>query len=87
MRQKSERGVPDALVGCHTVDVDGYTIEGHVPMEDIARLLSERPDALGLAVPGMPAGSPGMEMGERVDPFDVILFAADAENSVFASHS
>lgn len=87
MRQKSERGVPDALAGCHTVDVDGYTIEGHVPMEDIARLLSERPDALGLAVPGMPAGSPGMDMGGRVDPFDVMLFTVDGEPTVFASHS
>ncbi|WP_247716947.1 DUF411 domain-containing protein [Gymnodinialimonas ceratoperidinii] len=87
MRQKSERGVDDALAGCHTVEVDGYTIEGHVPMEDIARLLSDRPDAIGLAVPGMPSGSAGMDMDGRVDPFDVILFSAIGERSVFASYS
>jgi len=87
LRLKAARGVPDALASCHTAEVDGYTIEGHVPMDDIARLLSERPSAVGLAVPGMPAGSPGMEMGERVDPFDIILFSEDGESSVFASHS
>lgn len=85
LRLKAARGVSDALASCHTADVDGYTIEGHVPMTDIARLLTERPDALGLAVPGMPAGSPGMEMGERIDPFDVILFSADGENRIYSS--
>lgn len=85
--QKVEGGVPEDLASCHTAFIDGYTIEGHVPAEDIARLVSERPEGRGLAVPGMPAGSPGMEMGARVDAYDVMLFGDDAEASVFASHS
>lgn len=86
-REKLERGVPEALASCHTASIDGYTIEGHVPIEDIERLLSERPEGLGLAVPGMPAGSPGMEMGSRLDAYDVMLFEADGEARVFSSRS
>lgn len=86
-REKLARGVPEALASCHTASIDGYTIEGHVPIEDTARLLSERPAGLGLAVPGMPAGSPGMEMGERRDPYDVMLFDADGRSRVFSNHS
>lgn len=82
---KYEAGVPGELHSCHTAMVDGYVIEGHVPAADIARLLAERPDAQGLAVPGMPAGSPGMEVPGFSQPYDVVLF--DGENrSVFASH-
>lgn len=67
--------VPDALRSCHTMIVDGYVIEGHVPAAAIARLLRERPAGVtGLAVPGMPAGSPGMEMGGQTEPYQVIAF-------------
>ncbi|MBC7580991.1 MAG: DUF411 domain-containing protein [Tardiphaga sp.] len=68
--------VPQSLTACHTAEVSGYAIEGHVPAAAIRRLLDARPAALGLAVPGMPAGSPGME-GGTPDVYDVILFAAD----------
>lgn len=70
--------VPQTLSSCHTAEVSGYVIEGHVPAAAIRQLLETRPAALGLAVPGMPAGSPGMEGGTPV-PYDVVLFAADAQ--------
>lgn len=74
---KIERGVPRPLWSCHTMEVDGYIIEGHVPAEAIAKLLRERPAGItGLAVPGMPLGSPGMEAGGRAQPYDVIAFGA-----------
>lgn len=80
-------GISDRLVSCHTGIVNGYLIEGHVPAEDIRRLLAEAPaDVRGLAVPGMPIGSPGMEMGDRIDPYDVLALHASGEVSVFASH-
>lgn len=79
-------GVPDTLRACHTAEIDGYAIEGHVPARDIRRLLAERPDAAGLAVPGMPAGSPGMEMGDRRDSYDVIQFDRSGATQVFASY-
>jgi hypothetical protein len=74
-RVKVRLGVPKALASCHTAEVDGYVIEGHVPAPAIKRLLTERPQAKGLAVPGMPVGSPGMEV-EGMDPeiFEVVLF-------------
>ena len=85
---KQEQQVPGELQSCHTAIVDGYVIEGHVPAEDINRLLAERPDVAGLAVPGMPIGSPGMEMaGTPAQPFDVISFDAEGSISVFASHN
>jgi len=68
-------GVPEPAQSCHTTVVEGYVIEGHVPIADVERLLAERPKARGLAVPGMPTGSPGMEMpGEPADNYDVYLF-------------
>jgi hypothetical protein len=79
-------GVPDALHSCHTAIVDGYTIEGHVPAADIQRLLKERPSAKGLAVPGMPLGSPGME-GSRKDAYNVLLFSEDGKTSVFQKYA
>jgi hypothetical protein len=83
---KERLGVPDALRSCHTMVVEGYVIEGHVPAEAIARLLEERPvGVIGLAVPGMPVGSPGMEQGSRTQPFQVIAFGPDGY-SVFASY-
>lgn len=71
---KAEAGIPIALQSCHTAMIDDYVFEGHVPVETIARFMKERPDVRGLAVPGMPVGSQGMEMGGRVDPYDVIAF-------------
>ena len=81
---KDSLGVPNELGSCHTATVGDYVVEGHVPAEHVARLLAERPDARGLAVPGMPIGSPGMEVGDRVDPYDVIVFDEGGEGSVFA---
>lgn len=79
-------GVPAALRSCHTATVEGYAIEGHVPAADIRRLLEERPRAAGLAVPGMPVGSPGMEQGDRRQPYATILFHRDGRQQVFARH-
>lgn len=73
---KARAGVPDALSSCHTGEIAGYVIEGHVPAHAIQRLLTEKPNAIGLAVPGMPMGAPGMEGGAPV-AYDVILFAHD----------
>ena len=78
-------GVPDSLRSCHSASVEGYAIEGHVPAADIRRLLAERPDAVGLAVPGMPIGSPGMEQGPP-QPFATIMFRRDGGQVVFARH-
>jgi hypothetical protein len=81
---RAELGVPADLGGCHTSKVESYIIEGHVPVAAVQRLLAERPAILGLAVPGMPLGSPGMEIeGEPTEPYDVIAFAADGTRSVF----
>lgn len=81
--------VADKYGSCHTALVGGYAIEGHVPARDVQRLLRERPAAVGLAVPGMPIGSPGMdgpEYGHQKDPYDVLLLRADGSAAVFASH-
>ncbi|MDD9923641.1 MAG: DUF411 domain-containing protein [Boseongicola sp.] len=82
---KKMAGVPERLQSCHTAIVDGYVVEGHVPAKDITRLLAERPKAKGLAVPGMPAGSPGME-GSAPDKYDVMLFKTDGSADVFSRH-
>ena len=79
-------GVPDDLRSCHSASIEGYAIEGHVPVEDINRLLAERPAAAGLAVPGMPVGSPGMEQGDRRQAYETILFTRDGRRRVFARH-
>ncbi len=78
-------GTPWQLESCHTAIVDNYVIEGHVPVREIKRLLAERPVARGLAVPGMPAGSPGME-GRYSDPYKVMLFQTDGSAKVYASY-
>ncbi len=82
---RRQLGVPDVLGSCHTAIIDGYRIEGHVPAADIYRLLEERPAASGLAVPGMPIGSPGMEMDGRQDPYQVLLFNQDGV-ALFSSY-
>ncbi len=80
-------GIPARLAACHTAEVGGYFVEGHVPAEDIKRLLRERPVAKGVTVPGMPAGSPGMEVRSgKVTPYDVLLVANDGRSSVFSRH-
>jgi hypothetical protein len=87
MRQRLK--VPMALGSCHTALVGRYAIEGHVPAKDVQRLLKEKPDAIGLSVPGMPVGSPGMdgpEYGARKDPYDVLLIAMDGSTRVFSSY-
>ena len=74
---KARRRVPPTLASCHTAEIDGYVIEGHVPAAEIVRLLAERPHAIGLAVPDMPIGSPGMEVaGVEPETYDVVLFGA-----------
>lgn len=79
---KARLGVPDELYSCHTAEIDGYVIEGHVPASAIRRLLVERPTATGLAVPGMPIGSPGMEVpGAPNDTYDVVLFGPSLRRS------
>lgn len=81
---RAEAGVPGDLAACHTAEVAGYLIEGHVPAEHILRLLAERPPVRGLAVPGMPIGSPGMEVpGTAPEPFDVIAFSASGNRYLF----
>ena len=79
-------GVPDDLRSCHTASVGGYAIEGHVPAADIRRLLRERPAAAGIAVPGMPVGSPGMENGSYVERYSVLLFSEDGTSKVYSSY-
>lgn len=84
---KAALGVPADLVSCHTMKVEGYVIEGHVPAAEVARLLREKPaDVKGLAVAGMPIGSPGMEMGEHTQPYQVIAFG-DFGQRVYASYN
>lgn len=74
---RARRRIPQALAACHTADIDGFVVEGHVPAAEIIRLLAERPRALGLAVPGMPTGAPGMEVpGAPPDTYQVVLFGA-----------
>jgi hypothetical protein len=82
---RARYGIPHALGGCHTALVEGYAVEGHVPAQDLRKLLAERPKARGLAVPGMPGGSPGME-GSRPEPYEVLLVHADGRASVYARY-
>ena len=82
---KHAAGVPAELQSCHTSRIGGYVVEGHVPAEDIRRLLADRPDVVGIATPGMPVGSPGME-GPYKDRYDVLTFGTDGRTTVFASH-
>lgn len=82
-------GVPEKLGSCHTAQIEGYAIEGHVPAREIRRLLKERPRALGLTVPGMPVGSPGMdgpEYSARKDPYDVLLIGLDGSTRAYQSY-
>jgi hypothetical protein len=80
---KEKYGITRNLASCHTAIIDGYYIEGHVPAADVKRLLAEKTDSKGLTVPGMPVGSPGMEMGDRVDSYQVLSVKSDGSTEVF----
>ena len=87
MTVKDRLGVPEPMMSCHTAEVDGYFVEGHVPAEDIKRLIAEKPKARGIAVPGMPLGSPGMEMPDgRTQPYEVALVGGDGATETFSRH-
>lgn len=83
---KVDNGVPQRMVSCHTAEIEGYIVEGHVPAADIRRLLEERPVAVGLAVPEMPLGSPGMDQGHRTEAYDVFLIRNDGTTEIFAAY-
>jgi hypothetical protein len=87
MRYKMDNGIPREMISCHTGSVEGYMIEGHVPPADIRRLLAERPDAVGLAVPGMPYGSPGMGPESEREAYDVFLIRRDGTTEIFTSYA
>ncbi len=86
MQHKLANGIPPNMVSCHTGEIDGYMIEGHVPAADIRRLLVERPEAVGLAVPGMPYGSPGMGPESEREAYDVFLIRQGGRAEVFSHH-
>lgn len=84
---RKKYSLPDKFGSCHTAVVAGYVVEGHVPAADVKKLLAMKPVAVGLTVPGMPAGSPGMEMGSRKDPYQVLLIDKQGRERVFSSYS
>lgn len=83
---KRDAGVPQALGSCHTAQVGGYVVEGHVPAADVRRMLAERPAVTGLSAPGMPLGSPGMEGPYPAERYEVVGFDRDGRTTVFARH-
>lgn len=87
IQYKIENGIPQNMISCHTAKVEGYMIEGHVPTADIRRLVAERPDAIGIAVPEMPYGSPGMGPESRREAYDVYLIRPDGSTEVFSSYA
>ncbi|MDP9421932.1 MAG: DUF411 domain-containing protein [Pseudomonadota bacterium] len=86
MAVKKQLGVPDQAMSCHTTKVGNYVVEGHVPASDIKRLLTQKPRARGIAVAGMPMGSPGMEHGNHRQPYSTLLIGMDGKTKVFAQH-
>jgi hypothetical protein len=86
-KHKLDSGIPQNMISCHTGEIEGYMIEGHVPVADIRKLLAERPDAIGLAVPGMPYGSPGMGPEEKREAYDVFLIRKDGSTEVFSRYA
>ena len=86
MKEKLDAGLKPGLTSCHTGKVSGYIVEGHVPALEIKRMLAERPDAIGLSVPNMPAGSPGMEYGGKTEPYEVLLVLRDGTSKVYADY-
>jgi hypothetical protein len=85
-KEKARVGIPKGKDACHTAEIEGYFIEGHVPADDIKRLIRAKPDAKGLTVPGMPIGSPGMEQGKRLDYYEVLLVDKAGNTSVFSRY-
>jgi hypothetical protein len=85
VERRSRLGIPEDLAGCHLATVGGYVIEGHVPPDDVVRLLNEKDLVVGLSVPGMPMGSPGMEGGSS-EPYDVLAFSADGKRKIYARY-
>ena len=83
---KLRNGISEDLASCHTATIEGYFVEGHVPASDLRRMLAERPDAIGLTVPGMPYGSPGMGPESEREAYDVLLMKKDGTTEVFASY-
>ena len=83
---KKKYGVSDEMASCHTAIVDGYVIEGHVPASDIMKLLKTKPKIAGIAVPGMPSGTPGMEMGDRKDAYNIMSFDKENHYEIFNSY-
>jgi hypothetical protein len=83
---KRKAGIGEEYASCHTAKIGGYVVEGHVPAADIKRLLAEKPEAIGLTVPNMPIGSPGMEQGDKTEPYDVLLLKKDGAAEIFARH-
>ena len=83
---KDKYGVPKAMASCHTAIVEDYVIEGHVPVNDIIKLLKTKPKIIGIAVPGMPSGTPGMEMGDRKDAYNVMSFDKENHYEIFHSY-
>ena len=86
IQHKLDNGIPQEMTSCHTGEIEGYMIEGHVPTVDIRRLLAERPDAVGLAVPGMPYGSPGMGPEDDREAYNVLLIRRDGSTEIFSSY-
>jgi hypothetical protein len=86
MRYKVANGIPEEMTSCHTARIDSYMIEGHVPVADIRRLLNERPDAVGLAVPGMPYGSPGMGPEDEREAYDVFVIRRDGTTDIYSRY-
>ena len=84
---KKEHGITAELSSCHTAIVEGYVVEGHVPADDVKRLLSERPEIRGLSVPEMPIGSPGMEVGDKKEKFDVIAVSKDGSTAIYSTYN
>ncbi len=84
---KAKYGVSDEMASCHTAIVDGYVVEGHVPADDIKAMLKTKPRLAGIAVPQMPVGTPGMEMGGKKDPYNVMSFDHENHYQVFKSHT
>ena len=83
---KRDNRIPADLQTCHTATIGGYIVEGHVPVEDIQRMLREKPAIAGIAVAGMPMGSPGMEQGGQKQPFNTMAFTKDGKQTVYARH-
>ena len=83
---KDRLGVPIMLRSCHTAEIGGYVVEGHVPAADIKLLLEYAPKIVGIAVPGMPLGSPGMEMGDEIEPYATVAFDETGPTAIFARH-